>query len=79
MNALVDEFNTPLCPLKVYGVPCNQFGMQEPGVGDEIFNSIEYVRPGNGFKPKMDLLVKRKVNGKNEDELFTWLKVNSNT
>lgn len=75
MNALFDEFDDAVCPLKIYGVPCNQFGLQEPGVGVEIVHSIEYVRPGHGFQPKLDLLAKRDVNGKNEDELFAWLKV----
>ena len=71
----MNEFNTTSCPLNVYGVPCNQFGLQEPGVGVEILNSLKYVRPGNGFEPYFDLLKKRDVNGKKEDELFTWLKV----
>jgi glutathione peroxidase-family protein len=61
--------------LKVFGVPCNQFGLQEPGQGIEIVKSLQYVRPGNGFKPNFDLLVKRDVNGEKEDALFTWLKV----
>ena len=56
-------------------MPCNQFGLQEPGVGIEIMHCVEYVRPGNGFKPNFDILVKRDVNGNNEDELYTWLKV----
>jgi glutathione peroxidase-family protein len=75
LNALVKEFNTTRCPLKVFGVPCNQFGLQEPGQGIEIVKSLQYVRPGNGFKPNFDLLVKRDVNGEKEDALFTWLKV----
>ena len=69
------EFNTTRCPLRVYGVPCNQFGLQEPGDGVEILNSVKYVRPGNGFEPRFDLLVKRQINGAKEDELFKWLKV----
>ena len=69
------EFNTTRCGLRVFGAPCNQFGLQEPGEGIEILNSVEYVRPGNGFKPNFDLLVKRDVNGKKENVLFTWLKV----
>ena len=75
LNALVEEFNTTRCPLRIFGVPCNQFGLQEPGVGIEIMHCVEYVRPGNGFKPNFDILVKRDVNGNNEDELYTWLKV----
>lgn len=75
MNALIDEFKEAVCPFKIYGVPCNQFGKQEPGVGIEILNSVKYVRPGHGFIPELYLLVKRDVNGKKEDELYTWLKV----
>ena len=59
----------------MFGVPCNQFGLQEPGEGVEILNTLQYVRPGKGFKPNFDILVKRDVNGKKEDALFTWLKV----
>lgn len=69
------EFNTNRCPLRIYGIPCNQFGLQEPGAGVEIFNSVKYVRPGNGFEPRFDLLVKRHINGAKEDKLFSWLKV----
>jgi glutathione peroxidase len=75
LNALVKEFNTTRCWLRVFGAPCNQFGLQEPGEGIEILDSVEYVRPGNGFKLNFDLLVKRDVNGKKENVLFTWLKV----
>ena len=75
MNALIKKFNTTRCPLRIYGVPCNQFGLQEPGAGIEILHCVQYVRPGGGFQPSFDLLVKRAVNGAKEDQLFTWLKV----
>ena len=56
--------------------PCNQFGHQEPGETDlEVINSIRYVRPGNGFKPRMTMFRKIKVNGAHERPLFTYLKV----
>lgn len=74
LNALAGKYNRSICPLKVLGVPCNQFGYQEPGDLQEIVNSLKYVRPGNGFVPNFPLLMKRKVNGEGEDELYTWLK-----
>ena len=66
------------CGLKIFAVPCNQFAHQEPGKNaEEILNGLKYVRPGRGFEPQMALLKKRDVNGKNEDNLYTWLKVMS--
>lgn len=57
------------------GVPCNQFGWQEPGDnGTEIYNTLQYVRPGNGFVPNFQLTQKLEVNGENEHPLFTYLK-----
>lgn len=56
------------------GFPCNQFGLQEPGSGEEILNGIRYVRPGGGFEPQMILLEKTEVNGDGESEIFTFLK-----
>ena len=32
--------------------PTNQFGHQENSNGQEILNSLKYVRPGNGYEPK---------------------------
>ena len=75
LNALVDYFGKKSCPLRVLGVPCNQFGLQEPGEGIEIVNTLKFVRPGDDFEPKFDLLAKRKVNGDEEDKLFKWIKV----
>ena len=64
------------CGLTILGVPCNQFGHQEPGKNAyEIMNGLEYVRPGYGFKPELVMLRKRDVNGGDEDGLYTWLKV----
>lgn len=63
------------CGLTILGVPCNQFGHQEPGKNAyEILNGLEYVRPGYGFKPELVMLRKRDVNGGDEDGLYTWLK-----
>lgn len=75
MNALVRKFKASVCSLRVFGVPCNQFGYQEPGEGKEIPNGLKYVRPGNNFVPAFPLLRKKEVNGDKEDELYTWLKV----
>lgn len=59
----------------VLGFPCNQFGLQEPGAnGTEIFNGIQYVRPGNGFVPNFKLFKKIEVNGDNEEPLYKFLK-----
>ncbi|CAH1793947.1 unnamed protein product [Owenia fusiformis] len=55
--------------------PCNQFGMQEPGAGEEeILNGIRYVRPGNDFQPTFPVFAKINVNGEDEHELYTYLK-----
>ena len=53
----------------VIGVPCNQFGEQEPGTADEIsdFCSINY---GVSFP----LLAKADVNGENTHPLYAVLK-----
>lgn len=79
LNKLVEKYRGiagQRCGLRVIGIPCNQFGHQEPGHNAyEIFNGLEYVRPGYGFKPELLLLRKRDVNGANEDGLYTWLKV----
>eukprot|EP00064_Thunnus_orientalis_P003193 superscaffoldBa00000253_g3202 len=60
--------------LVILGVPCNQFGHQENCKNEEILLSLKYVRPGNGFEPKFQLLEKVDVNGKNTHPLFTFLK-----
>lgn len=41
---------------------------------EEILLSLKYVRPGNGFEPKFQLLEKLEVNGQNAHPLFTFLK-----
>ncbi len=54
--------------LVIVGVPCNQFGSQEPGKGEEIqsFCRINY---GVDFP----LLEKQDVNGKNRSDLYQFL------
>lgn len=41
---------------------------------NEILQGLKYVRPGNGFVPNFLLLEKGDVNGKNEQQVFTFLK-----
>lgn len=57
------------------GVPCNQFGLQEPGNnGTEILHCLKYVRPGDGFEPNFELTEKIEVNGENEHPMFTYMR-----
>lgn len=58
--------------LVVIGVPCNQFGGQEPGSETEIkkFCSTKY-------KVTFPMMSKVEVNGDGEDKLYTYLKSNS--
>jgi len=58
----------------MFGFPCGQFDNQEPGEGQEIPNSIHYVRPGNGFVTKVHLMSKIMVNGQQQHPIYTWLK-----
>ncbi|NXS63513.1 GPX1 peroxidase, partial [Brachypteracias leptosomus] len=60
--------------LQVLGFPCNQFGHQENATNEEILRALEYVRPGNGYKPNFIMFEKCEVNGKNAHPLFTLLK-----
>jgi len=72
MNALQDKYGER--GFSVLGFPCNQFGHQENSNNNEIRKVLKHVRPGDGFEPKFELSEKVKVNGKDEDPLFTWLK-----
>lgn len=47
---------------------------QENCKNDEILLSLEHVRPGNGFKPKFQLLQKVDINGKDAHPLFSFLR-----
>ena len=75
LNALVDEFGDNLY---ILGVPSNVFGLQEPGANSELMNGYKWVRPGGGFEPKYDITEKYDVNGADQHELYTFLKVNDN-
>jgi len=59
---------------KIFGFPCGQFANQEPGDGQEIPNSVRYVRPGNNFITRVHLMDKIDVNGQSESPLYKWLK-----
>jgi len=59
---------------KIFGFPCAQFYNQEPGDGQEIPNSVRYVRPGNNFITNVHLMNKILVNGNGQSPLYTWLK-----
>jgi len=62
-------------PFTILGFPSNQFKNQEPGSNaTEILRGLEFVRPGNGFKPKFPMLAKTEVNGENETPIFKFLK-----
>lgn len=50
------------------------FTKQENSKNSEIPKLLKYVRPGNGFEPKFNLLKKMEVNGKDADPLFVYLK-----
>ncbi|XP_074647441.1 cuticular glutathione peroxidase-like [Tubulanus polymorphus] len=72
-NALLPEFDD----VQVLGVPCDQFGHQEPAADAyELFNGIKHVRPGHNFKLDRNIQFSGKVevNGPNEQALFTYLK-----
>jgi glutathione peroxidase len=59
----------------VLGMPCNQFGYQEPSdTPEELLNGLRYVRPGKGFLPNFQLFEMTEVNGKNSSELYKYLK-----
>lgn len=81
LNELLKKYsskNADKCGLKVLAVPCNQFGLQEPGeTPEEILNGLKYVRPGHGFEldPNLKMLEKTEVNGKKENKMYTFLKV----
>lgn len=77
LNALMQAFPAGRykCGFSILAFPCNQFMHQEPGADyREIFNGLIFVRPGFGFKPFFPLFQKIEVNGKNEDQMYTFLK-----
>lgn len=72
LNALKEE----LAPeFDILAVPSNIFGLMEPGTNKEILDCFKYVRPGNNYEPNFELTQKVDVNGANEHQLYTFLKV----
>jgi glutathione peroxidase len=72
MNDLVEKFGDK--GFSAIGFPCNQFGHQTNEGDDEFLNTLKYVRPGDGFEPKCDLMCKTDVNGADAHPLFKWMK-----
>jgi len=68
-NALIESFDGSV---DIIGVPCDQFFNQEPGSPEEIMKTLEYVRPGGGFKPSFTLFEKSHVNGVDRIPLYQW-------
>jgi len=73
MNSLKERFGDDLV---ILAFPCNQFGHQEnTHTGEELLNTLKYVRPGNGFISNIDMMFQKvEVNGANADPLFKFLK-----
>lgn len=73
MNALADKYGDKVA---ILGFPCNQFGHQTNEGNDEFLNTLQYVRPGNGFKPAdtVDIFEKVDVNGADAHPIFKELK-----
>ena len=53
---------------------CNQFGMQENVNGEEVYQSLKYIRPGDGYEPAFPLATKLEVNGSGAHPLFKFLR-----
>ncbi|KAL8561064.1 hypothetical protein ACOMHN_031008 [Nucella lapillus] len=75
LNALIEKLQGGDLPLAILGVPCNQFGHQEPAANrTELFNGLHYVRPGSGYVPLFNLTGRSDVNGQKALPLYTFLK-----
>ncbi|XP_070205070.1 epididymal secretory glutathione peroxidase-like [Littorina saxatilis] len=75
LNALLSELRGGGYPVSILGVPCNQFGHQEPAANrTELHNSLRYVRPGAGYFPAFNLTGRSDVNGGDELPLYSYLK-----
>lgn len=66
LQALYDKYGKE--GLAIVGVPCNQFGEQEPGTAEEI---TEFCTKNYGVK--FDMLAKVDVNGEDAAPLYKWL------
>ncbi len=66
LQALHEEFNE--AGLAIVGVPCNQFGGQEPGSSEDIAGFCK-----KNFGVEFDMLAKVDVNGENQCDLYKHL------
>ena len=63
LQALYEEWSSQ--GLEIVGIPCNQFGGQEPGSPEEIITFCS-----NTYQVTFPLLEKQDVNGKNRSPLY---------
>ncbi|CAL6311725.1 unnamed protein product [Bathycoccus prasinos] len=71
LNALAEKYGDDLV---ILGFPCNQFGHQCYEKDFELLNTLKYVRPGDGYAPKFQLMTKSVVNGDEQEASWTFLK-----
>ncbi|CCO19803.1 glutathione peroxidase [Bathycoccus prasinos] len=71
LNTLAEKYGEDLI---ILGFPCNQFGHQCYEKDFELLNTLKYVRPGDGYAPKFQLMTKSVVNGDEQEALWTFLK-----
>ena len=67
-DGLQELYTTYKDKLVVIGLPCNQFGGQEPGAAAEIESFCRF-----NFGVDFPLTTKVKVKGKGQHELYEWL------
>jgi len=73
LSALKEQYATK--NFEIIAFPCNNFGLQEPGVNaTEILNGIKYVRPGGGYEPNFVMAKKIDVNGDKQHPIYWFLK-----
>lgn len=65
LQQLYDKYNGKL---EIFGVPCNQFGGQEPGSSDEIAQFCE-----KNYGVTFTMLEKADVKGASQHPLYAWL------
>lgn len=71
MNGIAEKFGDKVA---ILGFNCNQFGHQSNENDGETLNVMKYVRPGNGFEPKFEVMSKVNVNGAGSHPLFRWMR-----
>jgi len=72
MNALQNKYKNR--GFTILAVPSSQFANQEPGSKKEIMRGLEFVRPGDGFKPAFPMTQKVHVNGVDAHGLYKFLR-----